>query len=241
MPDEARVLDVLSELNVETRTILVFSVYEKNIEKVKWLPTGWKVNPAAGGPFKGGNLLLIFSDRLLVQDQDGKPIINQESNQLVVAGLLAQNPKKNLQGVVIAFGLSAKSDGAPGPYGVFHPANCSFTKQIDVKPNEKDLVKESWLFNNSAGFNISLELQYNRGIPVRADDAITKAFSLAKEDFYRIYRADQALDVLQSDGIYKKDFKIKGPILTEIFDGAEKLISVVSQPWTVRRVFVQPK
>ena len=78
MPESIAISEVLSELNVESRTILAFRVDEKIVEQVQWLPPGWKVAPSNAGPFKDANLLVIFSDRLLVQDKEGNPMPGPE-------------------------------------------------------------------------------------------------------------------------------------------------------------------
>lgn len=38
-----------------------------------WLPAPWQVNPIAKGPLKEANLIIVFVDRLLNQDAQGKP------------------------------------------------------------------------------------------------------------------------------------------------------------------------
>jgi len=62
----------------------------------------------------------------------------------------------------------------------------------------------------------------------------------AKPDFYRIYRVEQATDVLRStatgvDRIMKLSFKASGDKFGQLFDGTEQLISVVSIPYYSRQ------
>lgn len=241
MPETITSSEVLSEMNVEARTILAFSVDEDIIKQVQWLPQGWNVAPPNAGPFKDANLLVIVSDRLLVQDKEGNPLSSQETNQLAVIGILAQNAERNVQGVIIAFGLSAKTDGAPGPYSVFKSAKTSFNKDISAKSGENSQVSEAWSFNSEGGEKISVRLKYDRSTPARANDAVTRAHSLTNPDFYRIYHADHALDVLQSSVISQKDYTITGLKLGKVFNGSEKLVHIISQPWAVRRVYVQER
>jgi hypothetical protein len=132
MPETIMNSEVLSEMNVEARTVLAFSVDENILDQLQWLPQGWRPVPPGAGPFKDANILVIFSDRLLVQDKDGKALPGQETNPLVIIAVLAQNAEiKDIQGVpvIIAFGLSAKVGGTPGPYEVFKPVRSATFKR----------------------------------------------------------------------------------------------------------------
>ncbi len=62
----------LVEQNVETRVALALRVPQA--EAQSWLPAPWQVNPFASGPSKDANFLLIFRDRALVLDAQGKPV-----------------------------------------------------------------------------------------------------------------------------------------------------------------------
>lgn len=235
--------EVLSELNVEARTVLAFFIDEELIGAAQLLPQGWVAAAPGGGPFKGANLLIIVSDRLLIQDKESKPLTGQETNQLAVVAVLAQQVEGTEKGVVISFGLSAKTQAAPGPYEVFEPAEASVKKAILVKDGDAT-TEEEWHFKSAAQNLLSLQLTYTRGTPVRDRDAVTRAYSLAKPDFYRVYHADQGADLLHShtsgvNRISRINYQITGPRLDKLFNGAEKLLSVVSQPWTVRSVFVK--
>jgi hypothetical protein len=68
-------------------------------------------------------------------------------------------------------------------------------------------------------------------------------FSGAKPDFFRIYRVEQAIDVVRStatavDRVTKLSFKASGDKLGSLFDGTEQLISVVSVPWYSRQLYL---
>ena len=67
--------------------------------------------------------------------------------------------------------------------------------------------------------------------------------SAAKPDFYRIYRIEQAVDVVRStatgvDRVTKLSFKASGGKLGQLFDGTEQLISVISVPWYTRQLYL---
>src|SRR5256885_183706 len=67
--------------------------------------------------------------------------------------------------------------------------------------------------------------------------------SACPPDFYRIYRVDQAADVVRStatgtDRVQKVSFKVVGQPLTQLFDGTEQLISITSIPLYTRQLFL---
>ena len=49
-----------------------------------FLPSGWKVNPAAAGATKDSNLTILFLDRKLALTPDGKPLQSGTNRLLVV-------------------------------------------------------------------------------------------------------------------------------------------------------------
>jgi uncharacterized protein (TIGR02246 family) len=233
--------EILTELNVEARTVLGFNALEEALKTQ--LPAGWTPNPAETGPLKGANLLIIFSDRLLVQSSDGQPLPGQAANQITVVAVPAQNAETKARGVMIIFGLSARPEGAPGPYNVFLPAAAYVERILSSGPGDAREAAEQWSFTSEGGDRLKLRMRYSRGVPVRSMDALTQAFSGKDPTFYRIYHADQGADVLRSavtgsDAISDLEFGIEGNRLGALFDGSERLVSVISQPWTVRHVFL---
>jgi uncharacterized protein (TIGR02246 family) len=237
----AAAAEILTELNVEARTVLGFTARETVVKTQ--LPVGWSPSPAETGPLKGTNLLVIFSDRLLVQSADGKPLPGQAANQIAVVGVPAKQAETNAQGVMLTFGLSARPEGAPGPYDVFLPAAAQIERVLSSGPGTARDAEEQWSFTSEGGERLRLRLRYSRGVPVRAMDVVTRVFSAKDPTFYRIYHADQGADVLRSDvtgsdAISHLEFGVEGRRLGALFDGSERLVSVVSQPWTVRRVFL---
>lgn len=230
----------LAELNVEARTVLAFRVRDEALNGL--LPEGWQAAPIEGGPSKGANLNLIFTDRLLVQQADGQPLPGQATNQLAVIALPAVHPQTGARCVVIAMGLSARAEGAPGPYGVFEPAEVDMERLVRTGPEGARVGEEQWHFRGGSGEQLRLRLQYAAGVPGRSSSDTT-AYSAKNPGFYRVYRADQGAVVLQGNGVapdatLKVDFGAMGPRLGRVLDGSQQLVSVLSVPWTVRRAFV---
>jgi hypothetical protein len=87
-----------------------------------------------------------------------------------------------------------------------------------------------------------LQLQYISGVPVRSKAEATP-HSVVKPDFYRIYRFEQAADIVRStatgtDRLLRYAFKATGAKLSPLFDGSEQLISITSVPFFSRQIFL---
>src|SRR3712207_3577397 len=81
--------ETLSEASSEARTYLYFQVPEAAAQQM--LPAGWQASPAAAGPARGANLVLVFLDRLLLQDAQGRPVAGGTGQSLVLF-VPARNP-----------------------------------------------------------------------------------------------------------------------------------------------------
>ena len=80
-----------------------------------------------------------------------------------------------------------------------------------------------------------MQVQFSPGIPARGT-VNAKVYSGAKPEFFRIYRVEQATDVVRStatgvDRVTKFSFKASGDKLATLFDGTEQLVSITSIPW----------
>ncbi|WP_319408829.1 hypothetical protein [uncultured Desulfosarcina sp.] len=83
---------VIAETFIDTthdsRVIVAFKVAEKSAQE--WLPDGWSVAPFGKGPLAGSNLLVVFHDRHLILDPDGKPSAVPHYRDVALATLSSQ-------------------------------------------------------------------------------------------------------------------------------------------------------
>jgi hypothetical protein len=221
----------------EQRTVLSFKVPDAVAQKL--LPEGWQVSPASVGPSKDANLNVVFVDLLTVQKPDGSP-----GETYRVAGLTVPAKKKGSEAAVpmVITGFASTPSYVPGAYGVFGLARATVDRHIHTDPTGKTNVVESWDFKSDGGDAIQLQLEYVRGVAVRSK-AETMPHSAVKPDFYRIYRLEQAADVVRStatgvDRVQKYAFKATGAKLSPLFDGSEQLISITSLPFYTRQIFL---
>jgi hypothetical protein len=218
--------------NMDVRTILAFKVSDAAVQKL--LPPGWTVNPGTG-PSAGANLRVTFADQMAQTDAAGKPL----------------PPVRNL-----IFGIPAKRDGVPaalmvflslspgagGPYGTGVKSTNTVERKITHATGQPSLSDEAWEYKSDGGQTASLQVQYLRGTPV-SDKSELRVYSQLKPEFFRIYRYEQGVDVvLGADGnmdrLKKVAFKASGDKLSPLFDGSEKLISLVSYPWYQRQIYL---
>jgi hypothetical protein len=220
----------------EQRTALSFKVPDAAAQKL--LPEGWQVSPASTGPSKDANVNVVFIDIATVQNPDGSP-----GDTYRVAAVVVPAKKKGSEAVVpMVVGGFSTPPNVPGAYGTFALANATMDRHVHTDAAGKSNVEESWEFKGDGGDLIQLQLQYVRGVATRSKVEVTP-YSPVKPDFYRIYRIEQAADVVRStaagiDRAQKYAFKALGAKLSPLFDGSEQLISITSLPFYTRQVFL---
>jgi hypothetical protein len=218
----------------ELRTVLAFKVPDAAVQTL--LPQGWQASPATAGPSKDANLNVIFIDVLTVQNPDGSA---GETYRAAVLAVPAKKKGTDMTVGMVVGGLSTPPN-VPGAYGNFALANATVDRHSHTDSAGKTNVEESWEFKSDSGDAIQMELQFVRGVAARSKIETTP-YSGAKPDFHRIYRIEQAADVLRSaatgvDRAQKYTFKATGAKLSPVFNGSEQLISITSLPFYTRQV-----
>jgi hypothetical protein len=226
----------LVSTEVDLRTVLNFKATDAAVQKM--LPEGWELNSPAAGPTKGFNIAVVLVDRLLAADAEGKPVVSYRGAALAIP---AKKKTSDTAGAMIVGGLFEPS-GAPGAYGVFTAAQTTIERKTVTDPGGKSMIEETWQFKASDGSSIEVEVHFVRGIPVKGK-AESKVFSATRPDFHRIYRFEQATDVVRStatavDRVTKFSFEASGAKLAPLFDGSQQLISVISVPWYSRHTYL---
>src|SRR5262249_5912436 len=143
------------------------------------------------------------------------------------------------RGTMLFLICSSSASGVPGPYGVSVQANTNMDKRVRIEPAGTTSVDESWELQSQGGDSIQLQIQYIRGA-MTTGKAETLMYSAAKPGFYRIYRSEQATDMVRgpdTDHVQKIVFKASGSKLGPLFDGST-LIGVTSQPWYTRQTYL---
>jgi hypothetical protein len=218
----------------EVRTVLAFKASPAAVQKL--LPEGWESAPIAGGPSKDANLNVVFMDWITVTNPDGTP-----GNTARIAAIVAPARKKGTQEAVpmVVSGL-APGSFAPGPYGTEPPAKVTVDRHERTDASGTSTAEEAWEYVGDGGDKIQLQLRYTRGVAERSKIE-AKPHSPVKPEFYRIYRIEQAADVVRStvtgvDRVQNISFTASGPKLSQLFDCKEEVVSITSLPWYSRQV-----
>ncbi len=224
----------ISGSNVDTRIGMAFKVSDGALRKL--VPEGWEISPATSGPSQGANLNVTIVNMLTAYDADGKPATPYRGVAFVVPV-----KKKGSDATVpmVAAGLFT-SNYAPGAYGVFLPARITVDRKTRIDLDGKTTVEESWELRADGGHSVDILVHYVAGLPANSK-VEQRVFSAAKPEFFRIYRFEQAAEVVRSvpagvDRVSRVSFKATGDKLGALFDGSQQLISVTATPWYSRQV-----
>lgn len=236
LPATAQEKEQLFSTDLNARTVLAFKVSDAVVQK--FLPAGFVVNSPTAGPSKGSNLSILLIDYLLVQDLEGKPIPTPPT----VAMLIPAKKIASGEAVNVVFGGFIAQAAVPGPYSVYGPAKTTIDLHSLTDTDGKTIIDETWAIKADDGSTLNIALQFARGVPARSE-AVVKLYSAAKPDFYRIYRFEQAADLVRStstgiDRVAKFSFDASGPKLASVFDGAQQLISITSIPFYSRSIYL---
>ena len=226
--------------NVDNRIVVALRVGQAELQT--WLPAPWQVNPVAKGPLKEANLYLIFVDRLLNQDAQGKPAAGGTFRVVALAA-----PAKHAQTgesamfVIRAF-VPHEDIDLYNPYKVSVRATIrrEYTvKGADLAPGT---ASDLWELRDSAGGMLQFRIEYQRAVPSRAKRE-SKPRSAVEPTFFRIYRFDQGSDLIKSipagiNRVQSYHLHVTVPELRKLFDGTEKVVGIVVIPWYVRKSFL---
>lgn len=235
VPAPTVVAQTVTEWSTETRVVLAFHVNDAAVQRL--LPAGWTTAPSTAPGDRGANLRLVFVDRLLALDGQGKGFRTGTSRYIVFAV-----PARNAAGEVNTVIISGLSPEGPGAYGANLTATVSkVMRSATAQAEEGGRAEEHWEFAAASGERIELQLAFRRAAGVKSH-AESKIRSARTPALTRTYQIDQAADVVRSaatpDRVETLKFRASGPAFAPLFDGTETLLSVTSLPYYVREVSV---
>jgi hypothetical protein len=229
----------LLERSAETRMQLDFVVSDAVLKA--FLPPGWETDVATSGGAKDCNLRMIFVDRSDITAADGAP---KGSSQLVYLEVPVKKSGGDLAGRMVIGGLTADPKDAPGPFGVYQAAvSHRMERSTTVTSGQPIQTSEDWQFVGPGGERMELHLKYERRVARRGTGEI-KLFSGADPSVYQIVKLAQGLDPMRNATVPSRDtvsafqYKGTGGILTTLFDGRERVVSIDSIHWNDRAVYL---
>ena len=237
VPAKQAKAETLVESNLFFRIYVAFSVDQKAAQE--WLPAPWKAVSLPKGPFKGSNLFVLFDDKLIQQDAEGKPDMGGIYCEAVLVAF-GKNPQtKEFAPFVIR--LYWPHDD---PHAFKNAVKATVHREATIKgaTSESGAGSEVWKVQDSAGGILEFRMDYQRAVPKRTKKEF-KVRSSVEPDFFRIYRDDYAVDLVKSipAGINRvQNYRFRSTMseLRKMFDGSEQLVGISVNPCRVRQVFL---
>jgi hypothetical protein len=210
-------------------------------ELQKFVPAPWQIVQMAGGPFKGANLVIVFSDWILVQDVQGKPDKGGIARKVMFTVPAKHTQTGEIASVIIR-AFTADIQDVPGPYKNSLHAAIRWEQILKVVNIQAGIGEDFWEVKDNRGGTIELRVQYQGAVPSRAKSEL-KIYSAVEPGFFRNYRIDTATDIVKSvpvgvDRLKNFQFRMAVPELSKLFDGTEQLVGVAVIPLFVRQIFL---
>ena len=229
--------ETLNESAIYYRIYVAYSVDQKAVQA--WLPTPWKAVSVPKGPFKGANLYILFNDKLITQDGEGKPSKGGTYCQVTLVSF-GKNQQTGEVAVFVIRNYWLYDD--PSVYKVAVKATVSREAKIKGATSESGSGSEVWQVQDSAGGIMEFRMDYQRSGPRRKKTEM-KARSAVEPNFFRIYRDDYADDLVKSipvgiDRVQNYHFRTTISELRKMFNGSEKLVGISVNPCRIRQAFL---
>ncbi len=225
------------------RITLGFRVEPEAVQAL--LPVPWQLDPVAGGPFQGANLMVAFIDRIREDDPEGKPRYSG-ANPFVVFSAPAKHPQTGEKATVLLSGFAQNPANVPGFYQVYRAATVRVehaTKSHDLDAEE---VTDFWEVRNAAGAGgMELRLQCSVKVTARTrEQGEPNVISAKDPGRCRSYKFEAATAVVESvslgiDRVREYVFHVSLPEYSQLFDGSEQLLGITLMPWYLRQTFVR--
>lgn len=219
--------------NVDSRVLIGMNVNADGMQAM--MPEGWQSIAWPAGPLKGANLLIGLIDGLIEMDPEGKPLDPPTRRAMVVVGLGKSGDA--VRGYVLRIMTTVPERN---PYSVAVPAAISRTRTLTDPADGPRTVSDAWMIAPDGGGTVSIALDYTAGKRGWSASESTP-YSSADPAFSRIYRFDQMVDLVVSDGLGKPasgTYSVTSDVadLSAVFDGSEQIVTVMDVPVYVRDV-----
>ena len=221
--------------NVDTRLTIAFDVDDAAAQH--WLPEGWSLAPFPKGPLAGADLLVIFIDRHLNLDAEGKP-----AEHPLYRGVALVSPASRGEETRLYVTRVYITEEAVDPYKNSVGAAISRRATLEGSGNEPPSRSEEWTVETADGGTMSLRLVHAGGTPGFAEREALP-YSNIEPDFHRLYRYEQIADLVRSapagvDRVEDLSFSSSIEELAPMFDGSEEIVAIVSVPWYLRHTYL---
>lgn len=218
---------------VESRLIVGMSVPPEAIAAM--MPEGWTGIAFPAGPLKGANAMLNFLDGHAVVSTEGKT-----TGTRLTAALIAPGRQPDGKEVRLFVLRVYTDDPEANPYGNTRSASL-FRSRTATASADGQALSETWTVAAEDG-QIAFALDYNMGVPGWSSGE-SSAFSAVDPDLAVRQTYQQIADLAMSEAMGKPlsgevTLESSLPELAVLFDGSERIVSIVTVPVYIREVFL---
>ena len=233
----------------ETRTFLSFHVREAALQAL--LPPGWSIASNPIGADAGANLRFGLSDQFAAVSPNGAPVEVTRFCPITVPTRRTSDAASQLHRIAIGYWSNARArepmrqsevaailqEGNIRP-----PDRVEIESEIRTESTGATMGRQRWLFSSPQAQEIAAEFVWTRGDLVRDTEQFW-VMSPAIGQSFRRYQIEKVEDVVFSvplgiDRRRSMSYRTAGPMLAGLFDGSEKLVSVVVQTFGRREIYL---
>ena len=223
--------ETLEESSLFFRIYVAFSVDQKAAQA--WQPAPYKAVSLPKGPFKGANIYVLFDDKFIRHDGEGKQFMGGTYLNVAIIGF-GKNEKTGEFAVFVNRVYWPYDD--PGCYK--NHVKATVSREATIKALSPAACSEVWKVQDSAGGIMEFRMDYQRAVPERKMHEF-KVRSALDPNILFSYKDDAASDVVKSipagiDRVKNYKFNVTMTELREMFNGSEKLVGILINPTRVR-------
>ncbi|MDD9978341.1 MAG: hypothetical protein OXQ30_11510 [Boseongicola sp.] len=220
----------------ESRILLGFNVNPDGLETM--LPEKWKPITLPKGPVAGSNLIVALIDRHLILDANSEPA---DPPSGPIAALLAYRVKEGEKGVRAFVTRVYEETPLVDPYGNSALADIDRRSAfVDLGGGDRQQT-EKWSIRPAAGGEVTFDFNFKVGAMNWSTGGESRPYSSKDPEFFRIYRYDQLAGLVMNELAGKAldgsaAVAVSDPEMGAIFDGTEKLVSIITIPVYLRTI-----
>ncbi|MEI9998170.1 MAG: hypothetical protein WDO13_02850 [Verrucomicrobiota bacterium] len=199
----------------------------------------------AGRPAQGANfhVLLRNGQLTLFYDAAGNESVGGQDRGAVLF-VYTENPETGEEGLRVVRTFSADPAFLLGPYGNARLALVEAQQTASVSSPAGGDGLESWRIADAepGRGHLALLLRYAMGVPQRVRSTF-RMYGGSDPAFFRTYRADRGMLPVRSvplglNRVGELHWEMKLTELAGVFNGAERLLAIIVEPWFWREVWM---
>lgn len=200
------------------------------------LPEGWKLLTLGKGPLAGANTFIVFMNKHLQLDAEGKPKPEPAVRSVAVVNYAVQPEKPPRLYVTKTFEMGAMLN----PYGNSVAASIEHKHSLEQAEGTTHQT-ENWVVKTADGGALKVDASFVKGVPFWGPGEALP-YSSENADYHRLYRYTQLAEVASSKAMGKPlngELSLESdlPELAKLLDGSQEVVGVMNIPIYIRDIF----